>query len=98
MYKQNKAIEIIPPIILKNTATEANISAIPRYIGFRESLKIPFVTNFVACSGLRGFTVVLSFLNNLTAYIKIKKPSKSKKIPKKDEYWISISGKIFLER
>ena len=64
MYKQNKAMKIIPPIILNNTVIEANTNAIPRYIGFRENLKIPPVTNFVACSGLNGFTVVLSFLNN----------------------------------
>jgi len=82
MYKQNKAMKIIPPIILNNTAIEANTNAIPRYIGFRENLKIPPVTNFVACSGLNGFTVVLSFLNNRTADIKINKPSKSKNIPR----------------
>ncbi len=82
MYTQNRAIKIIPPITLKNTAIEPNTNAIPRYIGFRECLKIPSVTNFVACSGLNGFTVVLSFLNNRTADIKIKKPNKSKKIPR----------------
>ena len=60
-------MRIIPPIKLKNTAIEHSINAIPRYIGFREYLKIPSVTNFVACSGLNGFTVVLSFLNNRTA-------------------------------
>jgi hypothetical protein len=71
MYKQNKAMKIIPPIILNNTVIEANTNAIPRYIGFRENLKIPPVTNFVACSGLNGFTVVLSFLK-LTNRVKVK--------------------------
>ena len=95
MYKQNKAIKIIPPIILKNTATEANITAIPRYIGFRESLKIPFVTNFVACFGLKGFTVVLSFLNNLTADIKIKNPAKVKTFQKKMRTGFQFLEKFF---
>ena len=88
----------MPPKRLKNTAIELKTNAIPRYIGFREYLKIPSVTNFVACSGLRGFMVVLSFLNNLTADIKIKKPDKSIKIPRYKEYWISIAGNISLEK
>ena len=86
MYAQNKAIKITPPKRLKNTAIELNTTAIPRYIGLREYLKIPSVTSFVACSGLNGFTVVLSFLNNRTADTKIKKPDKSKKIPRYKEY------------
>ena len=81
MYKQNKKMRIAPPIGLKKIANEPNMNAIPRYIGFLEYLKIPPVTNFVACSGLKGLTVVLSFLNNRTADIKIKKPNKSKEIP-----------------
>ena len=72
----------MPPKRLKNTAIEVNTTAIPKYIGLREYLKIPFVTSFVAWSGLKGFTVVLSFLNNRTADIKIKKPKNSKKTPR----------------
>ena len=75
IYAQNKATRIMPPIRLKNTAIEPNTNAIPRYIGLREYLKIPSVTNVVACSGLKGFTVVLSFLNDRTADIKITKPN-----------------------
>ena len=76
MYTQKRIIKIIPPITLKNTAIAANTNAIPRYIGFRENLKIPSVTNVVACSGLNGLTVVLSCLNRRTADIKTKKPNK----------------------
>ena len=98
MYAQNKAIKTIPPMTLKNIAIEPNTHAIPRYIGFRENLKIPPVTNFVACSGLKGFTVVWSLLNNRTADIKIKKPSKSKNIPRYKEYVISTAGNNPLEK
>ena len=38
---ENKATRIMPPIRLKNTAIEPSTSAIPRYIGLREYLKIP---------------------------------------------------------
>ena len=79
MYAQNKAIKITPPKRLKNTAIELNTTAIPRYIGLREYLKIPSVTSFVACSGLKGFTVVSSFLNNRTADTKIKNLIKAKR-------------------
>ena len=89
MYKQNKAIKITPPKRLKNTAIEPNTRVIPRYIGFREYLKIPSVTNFVACSGLKGFNVVLSFLNDPGADIKIVTPPKRKKNPIKKENEIS---------
>ena len=85
MYAQNKATRKMTPKRLKNTDIELNINAIPRYIGLRVYLKIPSITNFVACSGLSGFTVVLSFLNNRTADIKIKKPIKSRNIPREDE-------------
>ena len=71
---------------LTKFGNDNNIEVSPRYIGFREYLKIPSVTSFVACSGLKGFTVVSSFLNNRTADTRINKPDKSKKIPRYKEY------------
>ena len=81
MKIQNKAINIIPPKRLNTKASEPNIVAIPRYIGFLEYVKIFSVTNFVACLGFNGLTVVLFRLNDLTADIRIEKPNNIKNMP-----------------
>jgi len=71
---QNNATNIAPPIKLKERVRELNINAMPRYIGFLESLNIPTVTSEVACSGFSGLIVVLLTLNALAAEIKTNNP------------------------
>ena len=77
---------------------EIKINTIPRYIGFREYLNIPPVTNDDAFSILIGLIVVLSFLNLWKDIRIITKPKIKKNKLILLEYLIINSGKIGLDK
>ena len=66
----------MPPIKLNMNVNPNKISAIPKYIGFLEYLKIPETTKEEAFSIFIGLTVVFCFLNKRTANIRIVRPAK----------------------
>tara|TARA_Y100000768_G_scaffold381465_1_gene360175 strand:+ start:986 stop:1354 length:369 start_codon:yes stop_codon:yes gene_type:complete len=95
---QNRITKNIPPIILKIIATEHNIKAIPRYIGFLETLKTPSVTKTDACIGLIGLMVVLFFLKRFAAENKRNNPKIKKIKAIKFECLNSNTGNSSLEK
>jgi hypothetical protein len=72
----NRIVKMMPPITLNINAKPNKIKAMPKYIGFLEYSKTPEVTKEEAFSIFIGLTVVLCFLKEFTADIRIHSPIK----------------------